>query len=97
MRSKSELPLIRVYVPSGVLELSPSRLATPKPPNETKAPLTVNVLRGSNAKLAPESKTMLLPIVPEPPSTAADRIDTVPVASEPLTSSTPSDTVVPWV
>ena len=40
---------------------------------------------------------MLLPIVPEPPSTAADRIDTVPVASEPLTSSTPSDTVVPWV
>ena len=40
---------------------------------------------------------MLLPIVPEPPSTAAESTDTVPVASEPLTRSKPSDTVVPWV
>jgi hypothetical protein len=53
------------------------------------------MLAASNAKFAPAAKNTLPPIVPLPPSTAADAtVTALAESSEPFTSSLPADTVV---
>jgi len=89
------VPLIKVYVPSAVLELSPSRSLTLNPPKVTLDPFTVKVLVSENTKSAPAAKLRLPAMDPSPPKAPAAATETVPVpVCPPLMIRVPALTVV---